>query len=160
MGTTPRNPKLHCISTVSYFNTLFVVPKFDQFCKSLRLSAHGVLTSVIMKSTVFRVPAPCISAHGPLFGGTHCCSTYRPLLSGFLLDLFFGPEDGGGVFLLSIEFSPNCMALGPRRPQFSLLRSRVCYTGRNLKLKTKLNSVPFSPQANYTDRATSACRRS
>jgi phage gp29-like protein len=30
------------------------------------------------------------------------------------------------------------------------------YTG----LKTKLNSVAFSPQANYTDRATAACRRS
>jgi hypothetical protein len=28
------------------------------------------------------------------------------------------------------------------------------------KLKTKLNSVAFSPQANYTDRATAACRRS
>jgi hypothetical protein len=25
---------------------------------------------------------------------------------------------------------------------------------------TKLNSVSFSPQANYTDRATAACRRS
>jgi hypothetical protein len=28
------------------------------------------------------------------------------------------------------------------------------------KLKTELNSVAFSPQANYTDRATAACRRS
>jgi hypothetical protein len=28
------------------------------------------------------------------------------------------------------------------------------------KKKTKLNSVAFSPQANYTDRATAACRRS
>jgi hypothetical protein len=27
-------------------------------------------------------------------------------------------------------------------------------------LKTKLNSVDFSPQANYTDRAAAACRRS
>jgi hypothetical protein len=26
--------------------------------------------------------------------------------------------------------------------------------------KTKLNSVAFSPQANYTDRATAVCRRS
>jgi hypothetical protein len=29
-----------------------------------------------------------------------------------------------------------------------------------LQKKTKLNSVAFSPQANYTDRATAACRRS
>jgi hypothetical protein len=29
-----------------------------------------------------------------------------------------------------------------------------------IKLKTKLNSVAFSPQANYNDRATAACRRS
>jgi hypothetical protein len=29
-----------------------------------------------------------------------------------------------------------------------------------IKLKTKLNSVALSPQANYTDRATAACRRS
>jgi hypothetical protein len=27
-------------------------------------------------------------------------------------------------------------------------------------IKKKLNSVAFSPQANYTDRATAACRRS
>jgi hypothetical protein len=27
-------------------------------------------------------------------------------------------------------------------------------------MKTKLNSVAFGPQANYTDRATAACRRS
>jgi hypothetical protein len=31
---------------------------------------------------------------------------------------------------------------------------------RELKLKKKLNSVAFSPQANYTDRVTAACRRS
>jgi hypothetical protein len=30
----------------------------------------------------------------------------------------------------------------------------------HLKTKKKLNSVAFSPQANYTDRATAACRRS
>jgi hypothetical protein len=30
----------------------------------------------------------------------------------------------------------------------------------NIKTKTKLNSVAFSPQANYTDRVTAACRRS
>jgi hypothetical protein len=29
-----------------------------------------------------------------------------------------------------------------------------------IKLKKKLNSVAFNPQANYTDRATAACRRS
>jgi hypothetical protein len=28
------------------------------------------------------------------------------------------------------------------------------------KTKTKLNSVAFNPQANYTDQATAACRRS
>jgi hypothetical protein len=30
----------------------------------------------------------------------------------------------------------------------------------NYKYIKKLNSVAFSPQANYTDRATAACRRS
>jgi hypothetical protein len=33
---------------------------------------------------------------------------------------------------------------------------RECRTHKKLKL----NSVAFSPQANYTDRATAACRRS
>jgi hypothetical protein len=37
---------------------------------------------------------------------------------------------------------------------------RICYK-ITLKLKKpKLNSVAFSPQANYTDRATAACWRS
>jgi hypothetical protein len=31
--------------------------------------------------------------------------------------------------------------------------------GPETKKKLKLNSVAFSPQANYTDRATAACRR-
>jgi hypothetical protein len=34
------------------------------------------------------------------------------------------------------------------------------YENMKLKKKTKLNSVAFSPQANYTDRTTAACRRS
>jgi hypothetical protein len=33
-------------------------------------------------------------------------------------------------------------------------------TGSYSVQKKKLNSVAFSPQANYTDRATAACRRS
>jgi hypothetical protein len=36
---------------------------------------------------------------------------------------------------------------------------RVLYRITEYPLK-KLNSVAFSPQANYTDRATAACRRS
>jgi hypothetical protein len=34
------------------------------------------------------------------------------------------------------------------------------YLSTTVDAKTKLNSVAFSPQANYTDRATAACRRS
>jgi hypothetical protein len=30
----------------------------------------------------------------------------------------------------------------------------------NIKMEIKKNSVAFSPKANYTDRATAACRRS
>jgi hypothetical protein len=42
-----------------------------------------------------------------------------------------------------------------------LLSLHKCCQVVMLKLKkTKLNSVAFSPQANYTDRATSACRQS
>jgi hypothetical protein len=56
---------------------------------------------------------------------------------------------------------------------FNSTRPEACYLEKmkqqskwNLKiilklnLHKKLNSVAFSPQANYTDRATAACRRS
>jgi hypothetical protein len=55
----------------------------------------------------------------------------------------------------------------PYYPQFvseSLIQLYILghYTSEleNYHLKLKLNSVGFSPQANYTDRATAACRRS
>jgi hypothetical protein len=44
------------------------------------------------------------------------------------------------------------------------VNQNVCNTGqgeaKHRKYKTKLNSVAFSPQENYTDRAAAACRRS
>jgi hypothetical protein len=40
---------------------------------------------------------------------------------------------------------------------FKIFRQEYSYV---MKLKKKLNYVAFSPQANYTDRATAACRRS
>jgi hypothetical protein len=43
------------------------------------------------------------------------------------------------------------------------IKANVCYTTCTLLFISKLkltNSVAFSPQANYTDRTTAACRRS
>jgi hypothetical protein len=38
--------------------------------------------------------------------------------------------------------------------------STLSISNSNEKTKLKLNSVAFSPQANYTDQAAAACRRS
>jgi hypothetical protein len=63
--------------------------------------------------------------------------------AGFLLGLFFGPENTSDKFLQNVGWlSANYTVLYPKRHNS----------------KTKFRG--FSPQANYTDRATVACRRS
>jgi hypothetical protein len=36
-----------------------------------------------------------------------------PASTGFFLGLLFDPENGGGMFLQNVQFSPNCMELEP-----------------------------------------------
>jgi uncharacterized Rmd1/YagE family protein len=43
---------------------------------------------------------------------------------------------------------------------FKQMPKNLSQTSRTKTKKKKLNSVAFSPQANYTDRATAACWRS
>jgi hypothetical protein len=54
---------------------------------------------------------------------------------------------------------------GPSRNGTDLRGQSLTFIGQHKQVEgtsmvTKLNSVAFSPQANYTDRATAACRRS
>jgi hypothetical protein len=42
----------------------------------------------------------------------------------------------------------------------NIWKEEIRIEGRMEILKKKLNSVAFSPQANYTDRVTASCRRS
>jgi hypothetical protein len=42
-----------------------------------------------------------------------------PASAGFMLGLFFNPEDGDDIFLRNIELSPNCTDLQPRRLHLS-----------------------------------------
>jgi hypothetical protein len=71
----------------------------------------------------------------------------RRLITGNRLTLFlagvyiFYPEDEGDIFLRNAAFKKTHTAPHPRRRHSSLLRG-------------------LSPCANYTDRATAACRRS
>jgi hypothetical protein len=43
--------------------------------------------------------------------------------------------------------------------QFTLVSAFVCKCYETIFRNTKLNSVAYSSQANYTDRAAAACRR-
>jgi hypothetical protein len=48
-------------------------------------------------------------------------NSYRALLAGFLPGIFFGPEDGGDIFLRNVDLpSTDYRALSPRR-QYSLV---------------------------------------
>jgi hypothetical protein len=51
-----------------------------------------------------------------LFSLEDICNSSRALLAGFLPALFFGPEDGGDIFLRNVDFpSTGYRALSPRR---------------------------------------------
>jgi hypothetical protein len=77
------------------------------------LAWFGLLTAVVMKSSVLGMP-PC----SPLkvsryFGGTSHATCFY---SGFLLMLFFDPEDGGDIFLLNVGWlSTDYTVLYPTR---------------------------------------------
>jgi hypothetical protein len=67
----------------------------------------------------------------------------------------------GGPYVWSGRLwgTEKSLALPGIEPQPSLYR--LSYLGSpQIPTKLKLNSVAFSPQANYTDRATASCRRS
>jgi hypothetical protein len=56
------------------------------------------------------------------------------------------------------EVKLSILKINTTRTKFSLICMNGCLQYLTSKLKTKLRG--FSPQANYTDRATAACRRS
>jgi hypothetical protein len=57
-----------------------------------------------------------------------------------------------------VGFEPN-ISTSERAKIFHALDRAATVIGKSL-IKLKLNSVVFSPQVNYTERATAACRRS
>jgi hypothetical protein len=61
--------------------------------------------------------------------------------------------------VLNLMYTDNCSLEKLIKVQFGLNIKWSLYLMIMTK-KTKPNSVAFSPQANYTDRATAACRRS
>jgi hypothetical protein len=58
--------------------------------------------------------------------------------------------------LSSFRYSSELRSLIWKYPALLQTQTSIFFLGA----KTKLNSVAFSPHANYTDRATAACRRS
>jgi hypothetical protein len=66
---------------------------------------------------IFRKQTGSVTASVNFFGSLPSEPAWSSLLhTGFLLGLFFDPEDGGDVFLLSVgQFSADYAALYPRR---------------------------------------------
>jgi hypothetical protein len=85
-------------------------------------------------------------------------STYR--LPSFLSTELFLPLRTIGYLVATNIFSFGCVCYG--KDVMAAVKIIFSGTKRDPKKKTKkkLNSVAFNPQANYTDRATAACRRS
>jgi hypothetical protein len=87
------------------------------------LIGFEILTAVVIKSVIFWDKTPC----SPLkvnrrFGEKYRLyfkaedSTFHLFFVDFLLGLFFGPEDGGDIFLLNVGLlSTDHMTLYPRR---------------------------------------------
>jgi hypothetical protein len=87
---------------LSEYRLCLLNPPLTSFC----YVGFEVLTAVVMKSSVFWDITPCnplkINRH---FGGTfrlHVGSACYPLHAGFLLGIFFDPEDGGDMFLRNV----------------------------------------------------------
>jgi hypothetical protein len=102
-----------------------------------------VLTAIIMKVASFWDIAPCNPYMKQRFGGTYLPS--RLLARWFLTLLIFDPEDGSDTFLRNVCSYTDYTA--PEDVNFQCIQT-------NYKLRG------LSPRANYTDRATAACRRS
>jgi hypothetical protein len=87
----------------------------------------------------------------------------------FLARGFFYPEDEDDTFLRKVSSHKIWMAPHPRRRRSSLAKKFRSYEVINMQMSKIIlndlchwppNSVACSPQANYTDRGTAACRRS
>jgi hypothetical protein len=72
-----------------------------------------VLTAAVMKSTIFWDIMPCsVLKINQRFGGTYRLHIH----AGFLLDLFFDPEDGCDMFFRNASLlSTDYTAIYPRR---------------------------------------------
>jgi hypothetical protein len=78
------------VASIQLYTALFLNPRF--------YVGFEVLTAVVTKSTIFWDITPC----SRLIINRRFGRTYRLRLQGFFLSLFFGPEDGGDMFLRNV----------------------------------------------------------
>jgi hypothetical protein len=84
----------------------------------LECVAFEVLTTVIMKSTIFWHITPSSPKKATDFSEEHIATCFH---AGFLLGLFFDTENGGEMFLRNVGcLSTDYMALYPRKWYSSL----------------------------------------